>query len=216
MKTTHTPVTGVILAGGRSRRMGQNKALMPLGDEPLIVSVVRQMELVTDELLLITNEPDLYTSLKLPMYVDIVPNMGPLGGIYTGLTHAANSTVLCVGCDMPLLQPNLLSHLITLLGDYDAVVPCIEAADGTKLEPVHVFQTLSAVYSKRCLPVIEEMLAAGELSVHAMYNWIDARIVQPHEWQALDPRGLSFLNINTPEDFEKANRYIGGNHHANC
>ena len=192
--------------------MGQNKALMRLGAEPLIAYVIRQMESVTDELLLITNEPDLYTTLKLPMYADILPEMGALGGLHTGLTYAANRTVICVGCDMPLLQPNLLSYLTTLLGDYDAVVPCVQAADRS----TPVFQTLSAVYSKRCLPVIDGMLAVGELRVHALYNRIDARIVQPHEWGAFDPKGLSFFNINTPEDFEQANRYIGGNHHANC
>ena len=192
--------------------MGQNKALMRLGSEPLIVHVLRQMELVTDELLLITNEPDLYTALKVPMYADILPDMGALGGIYTGLTCAANSAVLCVGCDMPLLQPNLLSHLTTLLSGYDAVVPCVEEADRS----TPVFQTLSAVYSKRCLPIIDRMLAAGELRVHALYDRINTRIVQPNEWQIFDPRGLSFFNINTPEDFEKANKYIGENHHANC
>ena len=80
METTNTPVTGVILAGGRSRRMGQNKALMRLGDESLIAHVIRQMESVTDELLLITNEPNPYTVLGLPMYADILPDMGALGG----------------------------------------------------------------------------------------------------------------------------------------
>ena len=212
IEATNTPVTGVILAGGQSRRMGQNKALMRLGDEPLIVHVIHQIESVTDELLLITNEPDLYTDLGLKMYADILPDMGALGGLHAGLTYAANSTVICVGCDMPLLQPNLLSYLTTLLGDYDAVVPCVQAADRS----ANVFQTLSAVYSKRCLPPIDAMLAASELRVHALYNRIDVRIVEPHEWQAFDPRGLSFFNINTPEDFEKANKYIGGNHHAKC
>ena len=213
METTNiTAVTGVILAGGQSRRMGQNKALMRLGNEPLIVHVIRQMESVTDELLLITNEPDLYTSLKLPICPDILPDMGALGGLHAGLSYAANSTVICVGCDMPLLQSNLLSHLVALLGPYDAVVPCVQAVD----RPSPVFQTLSAVYSKRCLPVIDEMLAVDELRVHALYDRIDARIVQPHEWRKFDPRGLSFFNINTPEDFEKAEKYIGGNRHANC
>lgn len=211
MGTTDAPVTGVILAGGRSRRMGRNKALMPLRQEPLIAHVVRQMQSVTDELLLITNEPDLYTSLKLPMYADILPDMGALGGIYTGLTYARNSTVICVGCDMPLLQPNLLSHLTTLLNNYDAVVPCVEAEDRS----ASIFQTLSAVYAKRCLPVIDSMLAGGELRVHALYDRVDTRVVQPKEWQLFDPQGLSFFNINTPEDFEIANRYIGENHHVN-
>ena len=212
MEATTPPVTGVILAGGQSRRMGQNKALMRLGNEPLIVHVIRQMESVTDELLLITNEPDLYTSLKLPICTDILPDMGALGGLHTGLSYAANSTVICVGCDMPLLQSNLLSHLVALLSPYDAVVPYVQAVD----RPSPVFQTLSAAYSKRCLPVIDEMLAVGELRVHALYDRIDARIVQPHEWREFDPRGLSFFNINTPEDFEKAEKYIGGNRHANC
>ncbi|MYE91023.1 molybdenum cofactor guanylyltransferase [Candidatus Poribacteria bacterium] len=212
METTNITVTGVILAGGQSRRMGRNKALMRLGDEPLIVHVIRQMKSVTDELLLITNEPGLYTSLKLPTYTDILPDMGALGGLHAGLSYAANSTVICVGCDMPLLRPNLLSHLVTLLEDYDAVVPCVQAVD----RPTPIFQTLSAVYSKRCLSVIDEMLAVDELRVHALYDRIDARIVQPHEWQAFDPQGLSFFNINTPEDFEKADKYIGGNHHVNC
>ena len=180
--------------------MGQNKALMRLGDEALITHVARQMQSVADELVLITNELDLYANLKLPMYPDILPDMGALGGIYTGLTYAANSVVFCVGCDMPLLQPNLLSHLTALLGEYDAVVPCVEAAD----RPVPIFQTLSAVYSKRCLPVIDQMLSEGELRVHALYDRIAVRIVEPHEWQVFDPQGLSFFNINTPEDFEKA------------
>lgn len=211
METTDVPVTGVILAGGRSRRMGQNKALMPLGDEPLIVHVIRQMESVTDELLLITNEPELYTALKLPMYRDILPNIGALGGIYTGLTYAANSTVICVGCDMPLLQPHLLSHLTTLLDNYDAVVPCVEVEERS----ANVLQTLAAIYTKRCLPIINGMLAGGELRVHALYDRVDTRIVQPQEWRRFDPRGLSFFNINTPEDFEIANRYIGENYHVN-
>ena len=212
METTNTPVTGVILAGGRSRRMGQNKAFMPLGSEALIAHVIRQMESATDELLLVTNEPDQYKILGLPMHTDILPDMGALGGLHAGLTYAANDVVLCVGCDMPLLQPNLLSHLTTLLDEYDAVVPCVQS----KKQSTAVFQTLSAVYSKRCLPVIHRMLAAGELRIHALYDHIDTRVVQPDEWQVFDPQGLSFFNINTPEDFEKAEKYIGGNHHANC
>ena len=212
METAKTLATGVILAGGQSRRMGQNKALMPLGDEALIVHVIRQIESVTDELLLITNEPDLYTTLQLPTHTDILPEAGALGGLHAGLTYAANDVVLCVGCDMPLLQPNLLSYLTTLMGDYDAVVPSVQAGERSTA----VLQTLSAVYSKRCLPVIHRMLVAGELRIHALYDRIHTRVVHPHEWQALDPQGLTFFNINTPEDFEKANTYIGGNNYANC
>ncbi|MBI1927678.1 molybdenum cofactor guanylyltransferase [Candidatus Poribacteria bacterium] len=200
MKSINNAVTGVILAGGSSRRMGQNKATMRLGAETIIEHVIRRMRAITAEGLVITNTPALYAHLGLPMYTDIVPDMGTLGGIYTGLTYAANPSVLCVGCDMPLLQPNLLSYLASILEDYDAVVPYVE--EGGSSAPT--FQTLSAVYSKRCVPVINQMLVEGELRVHAMYDRIAVRRVEPQEWQKFDPQGLSFFNINTPADFEKA------------
>jgi molybdopterin-guanine dinucleotide biosynthesis protein A len=134
------------------------------------------------------------------MHTDIVPNMGTLGGIYTGLTYATNPSVFCVACDMPLLQPDLLSYLTSILGEYDAVVPYVEGESSS----APTFQTLSAVYSKRCLPAITQMFAEGELRVHALYERLSVRKVSPLEWQPLDPLGLSFLNINTPADFEKA------------
>ena len=204
MGTINNSTTGVILAGGKSRRMGQNKALMRLASATIIEHVIHQMRSVTTDLLLITNTPRLYSHLGLPMYADIVPNMGTLGGIYTGLTHAANHTVLCVACDMPLLQPNLLSYLASILGEYDAVVPCVENSDPS----VPKFQTLSAVYSKKCLPAIDQMFAEGELRVHALYDRIAARMMPPSEWRRFDPQGLSFFNINTPADFEKASHMI--------
>ncbi|MCZ6681004.1 MAG: molybdenum cofactor guanylyltransferase [Candidatus Poribacteria bacterium] len=205
MKATNRIVTGVILAGGRSRRMGTNKALIRLRDEEIIAHVIRQMQVVTDELLLITNTPDLYAHLGLPMHADITPNMGALGGIHAGLTYAINGAALCVGCDMPLLQPNLLSYLIDILGEYDAVVPYVREA----AQSASVYQTLTAVYSKRCLPVIDQMLTAGELRVHALYDRISVRIVEPDEWRQFDSGGLSFFNINTPQDFAQAEQVLG-------
>ena len=196
--------TGVMLAGGNSRRMGQNKALMHLSDETVIAGVLRQVRTVTEDLLLITNTPKLYTHLGLPMHTDLIPNTGALGGIYTGLSCATNNAVLCVACDMPLLQPNLLAYLVSILGEYDAVVPCVRDADAT--EPI--FQTLCAVYAKRCTQVISQMLDAGELRVHALYDRISVRIVEPDEWGEFDPQGLSFFNINTPEDFEKVRKIL--------
>jgi len=205
MKSINNAVTGVILAGGSSRRMGQNKATMRLGAETIIEHVIRRLRAITADVLVITKTPALYAHLGLPMYTDIVPDMGTLGGIYTGLTYAANPSVLCVGCDMPLLQPNLLSYLASILEDYDAVVPYVE--EGGSSAPT--FQTLSAVYSKRCVPVIHQMLVEGELRVHALYDRIAVRRVEPQEWQKFDPQGLSFFNVNTPADFEKAAQMIG-------
>ena len=195
------PVTGVILAGGKSRRMGRNKALIPLGDSPLIEHVIRSMRLVTDELLLITNTPTEYAHLGLPMHSDMIPDAGALGGIYTGLMHALYDTVLCVACDSPFLQPKLLAYLASILGEYDAVMPyTYQTSDDS---PV-ILQTLCAAYSKRCLPIIKQMLQGSEFRVHALAERTNIQRISPEVWRTFDPDGLSFFNINTSEDFESA------------
>ena len=210
------PVTGIILAGGKSRRMGQNKALIQLGDDSLIEHVIRRMRLVVDELLLITNNPDEYAHLGLLMHGDIVPDTGALGGIYTGLTYASYDAVLCVGCDNPFLVPNLLTYLVSVLGEYDAVIPYTYSRNNKDIgvtNPSHrddriTLQTLCAAYAKRCLPIIELMLQESELRVHALAECAHIQRVSPEVWQAFDSEGMSFFNINTPEDFERADSYM--------
>ncbi|MCY3741779.1 MAG: molybdenum cofactor guanylyltransferase [Candidatus Poribacteria bacterium] len=205
------PVTGVILAGGKSRRMGQNKALIQLGDSPLIEHVIHRMRLIVDELLLITNTPAEYTHLGLPMHSDIIPDTGALGGIYTGLTYASHDVGVCVACDSPFLQPKLLSYLISILGEYDAVMPYtysrnkdIGVTNRSHSTDQMILQTLCAVYSKRCLPVIEQMLNEPDLRVYALQERANILTVAPEIWKTYDSRGHSFFNVNTPEDFEKA------------
>ena len=199
------PVTGVILAGGKSRRMGENKALMQLGNDSLIGHVIHRMRLITDELLLVTNNPPEYVHLDVPMHGDILPGTGALGGIYTGLTHASHDAVLCVACDSPFLEPKLLAYLVSVLGEYDAVMPETFAHhNDTQI----TLQTLCAAYSKRCLPIIESMLRDSELRVHALQERAHIKRVSPEIWQRFDSEGMSFFNINTPEDFEKANSYM--------
>lgn len=192
------PVTGIILAGGKSRRMGQNKALLRLGDKTLIEHVICPLREVTDELLLITNSPEKYAHLNLPMHGDILPNAGALGGLHAGLTYASHELGLCVACDSPFLQPALLTYLISAMGtEDDAVVPYTEAEDTSDKK----FQTLCAVYSKRCLPVIEQMVSASELRVHQLYRHIRCREVPPAIWKTFDAEGVSFFNVNTRADF---------------
>ena len=210
------PVTGVILAGGQSRRMGQNKALIQLGDNSLIEHVIRRMHLVADELLLITNTPTEYAHLGVPMHGDIIPDTGALGGIYTGLTHASHDTVLCVGCDNPFLVPNVLTYLVSVLGEYDAVMPYTYNSNNKDIggkNPSHrddriTLQTLCAAYAKRCLPIIELMLQESELRVHALAERAHIQRISPEVWQRFDSEGMSFFNINTPEDFERADSYM--------
>lgn len=198
-------VTGVILAGGKSRRMGENKALMQLGDDSLIGHVIHRMPRVTDELLLITNSPTEYRHLGVSMHGDIFPDTGALGGIYTGLTHASHDATLCVACDSPFLEPKLLTYLVSILGEYDAVMPeTFTHHNDTQT----TLQTLCAVYSKRCLPIIESMLRESELRIHALAERAHIKRISPEIWQAFDPEGMSFFNINTPEDFERADSYM--------
>ena len=185
--------------------MGQNKALLPLGEASLIEHVIRRMRRVTDKLLLITNVPAEYTHLGLPMYGDIIPDAGALGGIYTGLTHALHDAVLCVACDSPFLQPKLLAYLISVLGEYDAVMPYTYKELPSDNEDAQItLQTLCAVYSKRCLPIIEQMLQESELRVHALQERANILALAPEIWKTHDSEGHSFFNVNTPEDFEKA------------
>ena len=189
--------------------MGANKALLQLGDAPLIAHVIRRMRLVTDELLLITNTPTEYAHLDLPMHNDSVPDAGALGGIYTGLTHASDDAVLCVACDSPFLQPKLLSYLVSVLGEYDAVMPYTYKETPTSDSNNQItLQTLCAVYSKRCLPIIELMLQASELRVHALQERANIRTLAPEVWKTYDSEGHSFFNVNTPEDFEKARTLV--------
>lgn len=203
------PITGVILAGGTSRRMGQHKALLPLGDDSLIGHVIRQIRLVADERLLITNTPNAYAHLGLPMHSDIIPDAGALGGIYTGLMSASHDAVLCVACDSPFLVPKLLTYLVSVLDDYDAVMPYTyrgnPAAHNSRDQ--RILQTLCAIYSKRCLPIIEVMLQESELRVHALQERASIKCIAPEVWRVFDPDGISFFNINTPADLEQAERF---------
>ena len=197
--------TGVILAGGDSRRMGRNKALMRLGDESLISRTLKRLQSVTGETIVIANSVHLYSELELRVYEDLIPKSGALGGVYTGLTHAVNNTVVCVACDMPLLQPKLMSYLLSVLGDHDVVVPYtreMEEESNPKL------QTLCAVYTRRCKRVIRQMLGEGELRLHALCDRVKVRRVPPREWREFDPDGLSFVNVNTREDFERVKEML--------
>ncbi len=199
-----SPITGVILAGGESRRMGKNKALLQLAGNSLVGHVIRRMHIVTDELLLITNSPSEYAHLSLPTYEDIFPNTGALGGIYTGLSYASHDAVLCVACDSPFLEPKLLTYLVSYLGGYEAVMPYTFCKDARQT----ILQPLCAAYSKRCLHLIELMFQESELRAHAFQERARVKRVPPDIWQRFDPDGTSFFNINTPEDFDRAQAYI--------
>lgn len=194
MSTQQPSVTGVILAGGKSSRMGQNKALMSLGGMRLVDRVVTVMRAVFDALLLVTNTPEVYADLALPMVQDVWPDKGALGGVYSAIYHSATPYCCVVACDMPFLHAAMLRYLIAQTPHYDVVIP----------EVLGEFQTLHAVYSKACLAPIVRQLEANRLRIISFFPDVRVRTVTAQELQPYDPELLAFQNLNTPDEFQAA------------
>jgi molybdopterin-guanine dinucleotide biosynthesis protein A len=186
-------VTGVILAGGKSTRYGTNKAFAEVQGVRLIERTIRVMGSVCPRLLLVTNTPAEYAYLQLPMVEDLIKGLGPLGGIYTGLEVIENENGLFVACDMPFLREDLLRYMVTLRGDFDAVVPRID----WMVEPLH------ALYTKKCLPSLRKFIRSQELQILKFFQKIRVRYLEEEEIRKVDPDLKSFFNINRPEDLER-------------
>lgn len=190
-------LTVVIQAGGESRRMGQDKALIPFLGKPLIQRVVDRVSPLADEVLVTTNQPDNFLFLGLPLHKDLLPGKGALGGIYSALSIARYPRVAIVACDMPFVSSELLAAELDLLDqtDSDAVIPKTES--GT--EPFH------AVYRREnCLPAIQTALQAGQWRVNSWFPETRIRYISLEETHRFDPAGLAFWNVNTPEEFRQA------------
>jgi molybdopterin-guanine dinucleotide biosynthesis protein A len=193
------PVTGVILAGGKSRRMGQDKAFLPFGTGVLIERVIEVLHQVTEDVILITNTPELYQRFGLPMFSDVIPDAGSLGGIYTGLTAAKASYSLCLACDMPFAKPAFLRFLCEMAAAADVVIPR-NAED---------FQPLCAVYSQVCREPIRQKIDAGRLKITGFFDQVRVRVIEGELLTRYDPHDVMFFNANTPEEYEQARRMLG-------
>jgi len=191
------PISVAILAGGQSSRMGSNKALVRVGGQPVIERIIERVQPLGEELLLITNTPDVYTHLSLPTYSDVVPGKGPLGGLYTAIVKAHHEHTLAVSCDQPFLNPALLQSLVDLRHTFDVVVPL--AQDGYP-------QSMHAIYGKGCADAIRRCLDADRLKMIAFFAEVRVREVSGEAIDRIDPERLSFFNLNTPEDLQQAER----------
>lgn len=184
-------ITGVILAGGPSSRMGSNKALLPYQGGRFIEAIHRQIAELFEEVLVVTNAPELYGFLSCRKAPDLIPGMGALSGIHSGLVHSRTPHVFVVACDMPYLRPDLIRRLAEDAGGHDVVVP-----EGEKgLEPLH------AVYGRDALPAIEEALHGGKGRIVSFFDRVRVKKVVRDEVALFDPGFVSFRNINTPEDY---------------
>jgi molybdenum cofactor guanylyltransferase len=195
--------TGIILAGGKNLRMGQNKAFLEVQGERIIDRTRKIFGELFAEVLLVTNSPGDYLDLNLRTVTDLYREKASLGGVFTGLFHASCPHAFVAACDMPFLNRDLISHLVSLSPGYDIVIPRTE--DG--LEPLH------AVYSRKCLPFMEDLLRRGNLKILDFFHRVKKREVPSGEILPLDPQLASFLNLNTPEDLVRIQSMLRGDPH---
>ncbi len=185
--------TALLLAGGQSSRMGTNKALLPFGKTTVLDFMIARLQQVCEEVILVTTPAPTYPHLPLRKIFDVVAGKFSLGGLYTGLLQSPSEANFVCGCDMPLLEPKLVRYLLHQIAGYDAVVPRIDGC----------FEPLCAVYSKACLPYIEAQLQTTDLRMTSWLTQARVRLVSQEELRLIDPEMLSFMNMNTPEDYQR-------------
>jgi molybdopterin-guanine dinucleotide biosynthesis protein A len=191
-------ITGVILAGGASRRMGADKSFLDLGGRPIITHVIDALTERFSRVIIITNDPDKYARFGLPLFPDVIPGIGTLGGIHAGLSHIHDEAAFFVASDMPFVKPEVIDYLVGTFHDTDAVIPCLSG----------YFEPLLAVYSKRCLTAVERALAEHKRRPVDFLGDVRTRMVLEDELSRIDPESASIFNINTPQDYERAQRRL--------
>ncbi|MFZ2358763.1 MAG: molybdenum cofactor guanylyltransferase [Anaerolineae bacterium] len=188
------PISVIVLAGGASQRMGANKALLPLGDHETLVSrVVANLRALSDDIVLVSNSPELYADLSVRHAADQFPGAGPLAGLHAGLLAARHPWAFAAACDMPLVDHRLVRFMLVLTAGHDVVAPRI----GESVEPLH------ALYNRACLPAIETRLLNDQRRVISFYPDVRVRYVEEREIAIFDRTGRTFSNANTPEDWAK-------------
>jgi molybdopterin-guanine dinucleotide biosynthesis protein A len=191
---TIADATAVILTGGKSSRMGQPKALLPFDDEPLIAHIIRRLGRIFAETVVVAAPDQELPPLPVALVHDQVAYQGPVSGIYHGLKAATKEVCFVTSCDAPFLNLTLISHLISQITDWDVVVPFWQER----------FQPLHAVYRRSVAPLLHEQLERSELRPISLYPKVRTREISEDEVRRFDPEGLSFLNMNTPQDYQAA------------
>ena len=189
-------MTGIVLAGGRSRRLGRDKAAELIGGSTLLQLVANSLAQVASDVLVVGRPPQDAATLDsgVRLLEDTEPARGPLVGLYTGLMAAASPYVWAVGCDMPFLDPSLLAKLAELTLGHDAVTPVL---DGTP-------QTLHAIYARSCLTVADALIREGDPGLQTLLGHVDVRYVEPQEMGDVERWRRSCFSVNTEADLQRA------------
>jgi len=183
--------------------MGEDKALKPFLGRPLVQRVVDRLQPIADELIVTTNHPEDYSFLQTRLISDLKPDRGALGGLYTAIASATHSIVAVVACDMPFASPKLIEGMTSLMVQHEADVVIAKTENG--YEPLH------AVYRRAtCLSAIESSIEADLWKVIAWFPQVKVHELGVEEIKPLDPDGLAFWNVNTPEEFAEAEQIANG------
>jgi len=192
-------MTSIILAGGKSSRIGRSKALQVIEGKSLIQWVVDRLAILSTEIIIATAHGEAIpcsSAVRIKTVADIYPSKSPLVGIYSGLIASACPRAIVVGCDMPFLNIGLLDHMSQICSNFDVVVPQIK----DKLEP------LCSVYSKICLAPMQGLLEQNELRISKLFSMVKVRYMEEDEINSFDPEHLSFFNINSQADLDRAKK----------
>ena len=192
-------MSGVILSGGKSLRMGENKAFIKIDGIPIIQRIVDLFQDLFQEIIIVTNQKELYLHFDARVYTDLIPDAGALGGLYTGLFYSSFFYSFVVACDMPYLKRPVIDHLTHAAEGYDVILP--KTQDG--LEPLH------AVYSRNCIQPILGLLKERKTRIIDFFPFVRVNVVGAQEILPLDPGMDSFINLNTPAELIRyKKRYI--------
>jgi len=197
-------ISCIILAGGKSLRLGHDKILESVGSTSLLEQVVSRIDPLVNEIIIVTAEERHFAKLeghpKLKKVSDILPGKGSLGGIYTGLVTSNSFYNLVIAADMPFLNRPLLQYIIEVSDGFDFILPRINS----------FFEPLHAVYSKNCTEPIVSIINQGHKVIIELFDFVKVRYVEAGEIDRFDPEHLSFFNINTKEDLELARKIARG------
>ena len=203
---TSSKVSAVILAGGLSRRLGRDKAIVKVGGIPLICRVIHRIREVAYETVVVVNTVERIPELPLPRsvipVVDIYSAKGSLGGIYTGISESTEEWSFVFSCDMPFINLDLLRFMLSVKKGFDVVVPLVDG----RPEPTH------ALYNKSCLSHIRQRIEENDLKITNFFGTVRVMYVNGEELDRLDPERASFFNINTQDDLDLANQMVSDNH----
>jgi molybdopterin-guanine dinucleotide biosynthesis protein A len=187
-------MTGIVLSGGENRRMGADKAFLKIDGTPMIERILRVLTVIFDKIIIVTNDPQLYTAYDLMVVTDALDKRGPLTGIYSGLLNTTDNYNFVVACDMPFLNAGLISYMMGLAAGHDVVVPRI----GGLPEPLH------AVYHRGLLPIIEKRIRLDARQIQGIFSDARVRYVTEEEIDRYDQGRRSFMNLNTPVEYKEA------------